>query len=181
MEIYVLFKYISLWNQVSLDGELIWHIPLHPPTWFFCVLCHWVSTAVLKFQGFDYSDPSVLPPSFKRGEFSDSHLHVPLFEILEFLFKGHFDSMRKFLNKSVIMEMLKVCLFFYTRIGQTCFLGVERFCFLPIGIRIYLWVFIIRAAYLFFEFLLHYSLPLGAEWLFQIIIMSYSKFSLEQR
>lgn len=181
VEIYILFKYISLWNQVSLDGELIWHTPPHPPTWFFCVLYHWVSTAVLKFQGFDYSVPSVLAPSFKQGQFGDSHLCVPLFEILEFLCKGHFDSKRKLLNKSVIMEILEVHLLRYNRKGQTCLLGVEKFCFLPIGIHIYLWVFIIRPACCFFEFLLSYNLPLGAEWLFPIIILSYSKFSVERR
>lgn len=71
VEIYLLFKYISLWNQVSLDGELIWHTLPHPPTWFFCVLCHWVRTAVLKFQAFDYSVPSVFAPSFKEEEFGN--------------------------------------------------------------------------------------------------------------
>lgn len=116
----------------------------------------------------------------KKRSLVISHLCVPLFEILEFLCKGHFDSMRKLLNKSVIMEILEVYLLLYTRIGQTWLLGVERFCFLPIGIHIYLWVFIIRAA-CFFEFRLRYNLPLGAEWLFQIIILSYSKFSLERR
>lgn len=50
VEIYILFKYIFLWNQVSLDGELV----CHPLSALFCVACSWVMAVLLKFREFDY-------------------------------------------------------------------------------------------------------------------------------
>lgn len=80
-------------------------------------MCYWILAVLLKFQGLLTSVPCVLAPSLKQGEFSgDSHLCVPLFEILV-------------VNKSVIMEILETSLLRYTRTGQPCFLGVENCLF----------------------------------------------------
>lgn len=106
VEIYILFKYIFLWNQVSLDGELVCHPS--PPC---CSVWHaaglWLSCRNLGSLTTCVTS-SVLTPSLKQGGFSgDGHLYVPLFEILGFLFKDLLYTIGKLVYRSVIMEILE--------------------------------------------------------------------------
>lgn len=88
---------------------------------------------------------SVLAPSLKQGGVSgDSHLYIPLFEILGFLFKDLLYTLGKLLYRSVIMEVLETYLSCYPRLGQNCwgFFAMESclsFCYLPLeGIQFHL-------------------------------------------
>lgn len=105
VEIYILFKYIFLWNQVSLDGELVCHPSPSCSVWHAAGL--WLSCWNLGSLTTCVTS-SVLTPSLKQGGFSgDSHLYVPLFEILGFLFKDLLYTIGKLVYRSVIMEILE--------------------------------------------------------------------------